>query len=185
MWTLAMSAALSSTTLSGLRTASATARHPPAISQRCGTVLRSVQFCNSSNELLETSYSTMFQKTSWTSFIWIFLQWYVFAFIFQGSNSRHCSEMLVFWSIILGISWRESKRLMSECFSLPLQYFSSCVLLSLLACSVFLQVSSIGKLFLMLFIEILYVLIMEVPEVSLFDNVDLLVMANAMWVSGF
>ncbi|NP_001165056.1 adenylate cyclase type 5 [Danio rerio] len=60
------------------------------------------------------------------------------------------------------------------------EYFSSCVLLSLLACSVFLQVSSIGKLFLMLFIEILYVLIMEVPEVSLFDNVDLLVMANAL-----
>uniref|UniRef100_A0A672KKJ0 adenylate cyclase n=1 Tax=Sinocyclocheilus grahami TaxID=75366 RepID=A0A672KKJ0_SINGR len=54
------------------------------------------------------------------------------------------------------------------------EYFSSCVLLSLLACSVFLQISSIGKLFLMLFIEILYVLIMEVPEVSLFDNVDLL-----------
>uniref|UniRef100_A0A8C2J8K6 adenylate cyclase n=1 Tax=Cyprinus carpio TaxID=7962 RepID=A0A8C2J8K6_CYPCA len=54
------------------------------------------------------------------------------------------------------------------------RYFSSCVLLSLLACSVFLQISSIGKLFLMLFIEILYVLIMEVPEVSLFDNVDLL-----------
>uniref|UniRef100_A0A8C1LC08 adenylate cyclase n=1 Tax=Cyprinus carpio TaxID=7962 RepID=A0A8C1LC08_CYPCA len=46
------------------------------------------------------------------------------------------------------------------------EYFSSCVLLSLLACSVFLQVSSIGKLFLMLFIEILYVLIMEVPEVN-------------------
>uniref|UniRef100_A0A8C1SWW6 adenylate cyclase n=1 Tax=Cyprinus carpio TaxID=7962 RepID=A0A8C1SWW6_CYPCA len=46
------------------------------------------------------------------------------------------------------------------------EYFSSCVLLSLLACSVFLQISSIGKLFLMLFIEILYVLIMEVPEVN-------------------
>ncbi|XP_055070883.1 adenylate cyclase type 5 [Misgurnus anguillicaudatus] len=59
------------------------------------------------------------------------------------------------------------------------EYFSSCVLLSLLACSVFLQVSSIGKLILMLFIEVLYVIIMEVPEVSLFDNVDLLVMANA------
>uniref|UniRef100_A0A3B4D7D1 Adenylate cyclase type 5 n=1 Tax=Pygocentrus nattereri TaxID=42514 RepID=A0A3B4D7D1_PYGNA len=53
------------------------------------------------------------------------------------------------------------------------EYFSSCVLLSLLACSVFLQMSSIGKLFLMLFIEILYVLIVEVPEVSLFDNGDL------------
>lgn len=32
----------------------------------------------------------------------------------------------------------------------------------------------------MLFIEVLYVIIIEVPEVSLFDNVDLLVMANAM-----
>ncbi|XP_056610940.1 adenylate cyclase type 5 isoform X1 [Triplophysa dalaica] len=60
------------------------------------------------------------------------------------------------------------------------EYFSSCVLLSLLACSVFLQISSIGKLFLMLFIEILYVIIIEVPEVTLFDNVDLLVMANAV-----
>ncbi|XP_067371490.1 adenylate cyclase type 5 isoform X2 [Channa argus] len=60
------------------------------------------------------------------------------------------------------------------------EYFSSCVLLSLLACSVFLQVSSIGKLFLMLFIELLYLLIMEVPKVNLFDNQDLLVMANAI-----
>uniref|UniRef100_A0A3B3DR50 Adenylate cyclase type 5 n=1 Tax=Oryzias melastigma TaxID=30732 RepID=A0A3B3DR50_ORYME len=59
------------------------------------------------------------------------------------------------------------------------EYFSSCVLLSLLASSVFLQISSIGKLFLMLFIELLYLLIMEVPKVSLFDNQDLLVMANA------
>ncbi|KAM6955120.1 adenylate cyclase type 5 [Lycodopsis pacificus] len=63
--------------------------------------------------------------------------------------------------------------------SLP-EYFSCCVLLSLLACSVFLQISSIGKLFLMLFIELLYVLIMEVPKVNLFDNQDLLVTANAI-----
>lgn len=54
------------------------------------------------------------------------------------------------------------------------------MLLSLLACSVFLQVSSIGKLFLMLCIELLYLLIMEVPKVHLFDNQDLLVMANAV-----
>ncbi|XP_070831868.1 adenylate cyclase type 5 [Chaetodon trifascialis] len=60
------------------------------------------------------------------------------------------------------------------------EYFSSCVLLSLLASSVFLQISSIGKLFLMLFIELLYLLILEVPKVSLFDNQDLLVMANAI-----
>ncbi|KAM3607994.1 uncharacterized protein V6R79_017332 [Siganus canaliculatus] len=60
------------------------------------------------------------------------------------------------------------------------EYFSSCVLLSLLASSVFLQISSIGKLFLMLFIELLYLLILEVPKVNLFDNQDLLVIANAV-----
>ncbi|XP_068184578.1 adenylate cyclase type 5 isoform X2 [Antennarius striatus] len=63
------------------------------------------------------------------------------------------------------------------------EYFTSCVLLSLLASSVFLQISSIGKLFLMLFIELVYLLILEVPKVSLFDNQDLLVMANAINVT--
>uniref|UniRef100_A0A8C1GN59 adenylate cyclase n=1 Tax=Cyprinus carpio TaxID=7962 RepID=A0A8C1GN59_CYPCA len=91
--------------------------------------------------------------------------------------------VLVFLSAFINIvSLTNKGRAKDQCLNvfLFLQYFSSCVLLSLLACSVFLQVSSIGKLFLMLFIEILYVLIMEVPEVSLFDNVDLLVMANAI-----
>ncbi|KAJ0069999.1 hypothetical protein NL108_000237, partial [Boleophthalmus pectinirostris] len=60
------------------------------------------------------------------------------------------------------------------------EYFTLCVLLSLLACSVFLQVSSIGKLSLMLVIELLYVLVLEVPSASLFDNQDLLIMANAV-----
>ncbi|CAJ0931499.1 unnamed protein product [Ranitomeya imitator] len=55
------------------------------------------------------------------------------------------------------------------------EYFTSCVLLSLLACSVFLQISSIGKLILMLIIELVYVIIAEVPQVALFDNADLLV----------
>ncbi|KAK1343962.1 hypothetical protein QTO34_014519 [Cnephaeus nilssonii] len=54
------------------------------------------------------------------------------------------------------------------------------VLLSLLACSVFLQISCIGKLVLMLAIELIYVLIVEVPGVTLFDNADLLVTANAI-----
>lgn len=57
------------------------------------------------------------------------------------------------------------------------------MLLSLLACSVFLQISCIGKLVLMLAIELTYVLIVEVPGVALFDNADLLVTANAMYVS--
>uniref|UniRef100_A0A8C7YXJ1 Adenylate cyclase type 5 n=1 Tax=Oryzias sinensis TaxID=183150 RepID=A0A8C7YXJ1_9TELE len=64
--------------------------------------------------------------------------------------------------LILKSSFR--KRSPQHFFSPP-QYFSSCVLLSLLASSVFLQMSSIGKLFLMLFIELLYLLIMEVPKV--------------------
>lgn len=60
------------------------------------------------------------------------------------------------------------------------QYFTYSVLLSLLACSVFLQISCIGKLVLMLAIELIYVLVIEVPGVTLFDNADLLVTANAM-----
>lgn len=59
-----------------------------------------------------------------------------------------------------------------------MQYFTYSVLLSLLACSVFLQISCIGKLILMLIIEFIYVLIVEVPGVNLFDNADLLVTAN-------
>ena len=66
-----------------------------------------------------------------------------------------------------------------EACCLP-QYFTYSVLLSLLACSVFLQISCIGKLALMLAIELIYVLIVEVPSVTLFDNADLLVTANAM-----
>ncbi|KAM4697355.1 adenylate cyclase type 5 [Rhinophrynus dorsalis] len=58
------------------------------------------------------------------------------------------------------------------------EYFTYCILLSLLACSVFLQISSIGKLILMLLIEFVYVIIMEIPQVALFDNADLLVAAN-------
>lgn len=56
------------------------------------------------------------------------------------------------------------------------------MLLCLLACSVFLHMSCIGKLALMLAIELIYVLIVEVPGVTLFDNADLLVTANAMYV---
>lgn len=57
------------------------------------------------------------------------------------------------------------------------------MLLSLLACSVFLQMSCIGKLVLMLAIEFIYVLVVEVPGVTLFDNADLLVTANAMYAA--
>ncbi|XP_035129896.1 adenylate cyclase type 5 isoform X2 [Callithrix jacchus] len=60
------------------------------------------------------------------------------------------------------------------------EYFTYSVLLSLLACSVFLQISCIGKLVLMLAIELIYVLVVEVPGVTLFDNADLLVTANAI-----
>uniref|UniRef100_A0A7N8XCZ3 Adenylate cyclase type 6 n=1 Tax=Mastacembelus armatus TaxID=205130 RepID=A0A7N8XCZ3_9TELE len=47
------------------------------------------------------------------------------------------------------------------------------VLLTLLACSVFLQISSIGKLALMLLIQLTFLLLVEWPQVALFDNADL------------
>lgn len=69
------------------------------------------------------------------------------------------------------------------CHSLVLcQYFSYSVLLTLLACSVFLQISSIGKLALMLLIQLTFLLLVEWPQVALFDNADLFVTSNAMWV---
>ncbi|XP_063790131.1 adenylate cyclase type 5 [Pseudophryne corroboree] len=58
------------------------------------------------------------------------------------------------------------------------EYFTYCILLSLLACSVFLQISSIRKLILMLVIDFVYVVIVEIPQVALFDNADMLVTAN-------
>ncbi|KAE8581653.1 hypothetical protein XENTR_v10024879 [Xenopus tropicalis] len=64
------------------------------------------------------------------------------------------------------------------------EYFTYCILLSLLACSVFLQISSIGKLILMFIIELIYVLIVEIPQVVLFDNADLLVVANDIQWAG-
>ncbi|XP_058869202.1 adenylate cyclase type 6-like isoform X1 [Acipenser ruthenus] len=60
------------------------------------------------------------------------------------------------------------------------EYFNYSVLLSLLACSVFLQISSIGKLALMLGIQLVYIVIVEWPEVTLFDNYDLFVSANKL-----
>ncbi|XP_064155013.1 adenylate cyclase type 6-like [Anguilla rostrata] len=60
------------------------------------------------------------------------------------------------------------------------EYFSYSVLLTLLACSVFLQISSIGKLALMLLIQLSYLLIAEWPQGALFDNADLFVTANAI-----
>lgn len=54
------------------------------------------------------------------------------------------------------------------------------MLLSLLACSVFLHISSIGKLLLMVAIEATYLVLVEGPQAPLFDNADLLVVANAL-----
>ncbi|CAM5124096.1 unnamed protein product [Natator depressus] len=60
------------------------------------------------------------------------------------------------------------------------EYFNYSIVLSLLACSVFLHISSIGKLGLMLAIEGIYLVLAEGPEAPLFDNYDLLVVANAL-----
>ncbi|NWY35611.1 ADCY6 cyclase, partial [Pheucticus melanocephalus] len=63
------------------------------------------------------------------------------------------------------------------------EYFSYSVVLSLLACSVFLHISSIGKLLLMVGIEATFLLLVEGPHAALFDNADLLVLANALGVT--
>ncbi|XP_043939737.1 adenylate cyclase type 6 [Protopterus annectens] len=60
------------------------------------------------------------------------------------------------------------------------EYFNCSILLTLLACSVFLQISSFGKLALMLTIQVIYIIIVEVPKVTIFDNWDVLVMANSL-----
>uniref|UniRef100_A0A8C7GSF0 Adenylate cyclase type 6 n=1 Tax=Oncorhynchus kisutch TaxID=8019 RepID=A0A8C7GSF0_ONCKI len=54
------------------------------------------------------------------------------------------------------------------------EYFCYSVLLTLLACSVFLHISSIGKLALMVLIQVTFLLLVEWPQVALFDNADLL-----------
>ncbi|NXB71402.1 ADCY6 cyclase, partial [Donacobius atricapilla] len=64
------------------------------------------------------------------------------------------------------------------------EYFSYSVVLSLLACSVFLHISSIGKLLLMVGIEATFLLLVEGPHAALFDNADLLVLANALCRAG-
>ncbi|XP_039508366.1 adenylate cyclase type 6 [Pimephales promelas] len=66
--------------------------------------------------------------------------------------------------------------------SCPLpEYFTYSVLLTLLCCSVYLHISSIGKLVLMLFIQVCFLLLVEWPLRSLLDNADLLVTANALY----
>uniref|UniRef100_A0A8C4Z9S4 Adenylate cyclase type 6 n=1 Tax=Gadus morhua TaxID=8049 RepID=A0A8C4Z9S4_GADMO len=60
------------------------------------------------------------------------------------------------------------------------EYFSYSVLLTLLACSVFLQISSIGKLALMLLIQFTFLLLVEWPQRALYDNADLFVTSNAL-----
>uniref|UniRef100_UPI0037E90375 adenylate cyclase type 6-like n=1 Tax=Semicossyphus pulcher TaxID=241346 RepID=UPI0037E90375 len=60
------------------------------------------------------------------------------------------------------------------------EYFSYSVLLTLLACSVFLHISSIGKLALMLLIQLTFLLLVEWPQVALFENADELVRANTL-----
>jgi len=62
----------------------------------------------------------------------------------------------------------------------PVQYFSYSVMLTLLACSVFLHISSIRKLILMLLIQLIFIVLVEVPQVTLFNNADLLVTANTL-----
>lgn len=85
-----------------------------------------------------------------------------------------CSNVKYYICICVSLLW----------LTVPLfrlcQYFSYSVLLTLLACSVFLQISSIGKLALMVLIQFSFLLLVEWPQVALLDNADLFVTSNAM-----
>ncbi|XP_070596752.1 adenylate cyclase type 6 isoform X2 [Erythrolamprus reginae] len=59
------------------------------------------------------------------------------------------------------------------------EYFTYSVLLSLLASSVFLHISSLKKLPLLVTMEVVYLILAEGPQGVLFDNYDLLVATNA------
>nr|XP_051693897.1 NAD kinase isoform X3 [Oryctolagus cuniculus]XP_051693898.1 NAD kinase isoform X3 [Oryctolagus cuniculus] len=63
--------------------------------------------------------------------------------------------------VIKKIRYTRLLQLFKEFCVYLVQYFTCCVLLSLLACSMFLQISCIGKLVLMLAIELTYVLIIK------------------------
>lgn len=54
------------------------------------------------------------------------------------------------------------------------------MLLSLLASSVFLHISSLRKLALLVVMEVVYLVLAEGPQGVLFDNYDLLVATNAL-----
>uniref|UniRef100_A0A671MQL7 adenylate cyclase n=1 Tax=Sinocyclocheilus anshuiensis TaxID=1608454 RepID=A0A671MQL7_9TELE len=85
--------------------------------------------------------------------------------------------LLLFISSVAG--WK--KKILCQFFFSPcMSYFTYSVLLTLLCCSVFLHISSIGKLVLLLFIQVCFLLLVEWPLVTLLDNADLLVTANAI-----
>ncbi|XP_038608564.1 adenylate cyclase type 6 [Tachyglossus aculeatus] len=61
------------------------------------------------------------------------------------------------------------------------EYFTESLLLSLLACSLFLHISSLGKLALVLAMGLLYLaLLLLGPPAVIFDNYDLLLLAHAL-----
>uniref|UniRef100_A0A673C8J4 adenylate cyclase n=1 Tax=Sphaeramia orbicularis TaxID=375764 RepID=A0A673C8J4_9TELE len=94
---------------------------------------------------------------------------------FGGERNAYLKENSIETFLVLGCSQKrvETKCHICLCFSvissyycLFVQYFSYSVLLTLLACSVFLQISSIGKLALMLLIQLTFLLLVEWPQVA-------------------
>ncbi|XP_069903454.1 NAD kinase isoform X3 [Oryctolagus cuniculus] len=75
--------------------------------------------------------------------------------------------------VIKKIRYTRLLQLFKEFCVYLVQYFTCCVLLSLLACSMFLQISCIGKLVLMLAIELTYVLIIKLSHLLLGQDWEL------------
>ncbi|KAJ8024941.1 Adenylate cyclase type 5 [Holothuria leucospilota] len=59
------------------------------------------------------------------------------------------------------------------------QYFTLCILLVMMSCAVFQQISSLTKMCFLLLMGMVYILLMELVTVNLYDNHDLLQRAHA------
>uniref|UniRef100_A0A8C8HZ99 Adenylate cyclase type 6 n=1 Tax=Oncorhynchus tshawytscha TaxID=74940 RepID=A0A8C8HZ99_ONCTS len=99
-------------------------------------------------------------------------------------RERNLSSSLVTLCLLHNLS-QSAQEGLTLCPSQPTpchfpEYFCYSVLLTLLACSVFLHISSIGKLALMVLIQVTFLLLVEWPQVTLFDNADLLLTATGL-----
>ncbi|XP_077978185.1 adenylate cyclase type 5-like [Glandiceps talaboti] len=97
--------------------------------------------------------------------------------MYNVSNDDVTIELLKNASIQYGDPYHDSCRADKAACHFP-EYFTFCVLLTMLACAVFQQMSSVVKLALMMSIGLIYLLVVEIPYVAILDNRDFLIQSH-------